>query len=74
MAGERKRSKRPKAKEPCPRCGQETEQVLECPVCHREGCTERCNAGGVGTPCNKCDEKGADEDVGGEGPEPGEEQ
>jgi hypothetical protein len=49
--------------------------VLECPVCNSEGCTERCNAGGRGAPCNDCDQKGpSDDDEDGEGQEPGEEE
>jgi hypothetical protein len=77
MSGERKKGpKRSKAKGTCPKCGQPTKQVLECPTCNSEGCVERCNAAGRGSPCNACDEKGpaGDDDEDGEGLEPGEEE
>lgn len=72
----KRRPKRDKAQGTCPRCGQPTEQILECPACHREGCTERCITGGKGTSCNECDDKGplVPDDEDGEGPDPGEEE
>lgn len=44
-----------KKKDNCPLCGEPTEQVVECPRCHREGCVEHCNTGGVGCLCPGCE-------------------
>ena len=63
----RRPPKKEKAKATCPRCGQETEQILECPVCRRDGCAERCIAGGRGTPCNECDDQSWTDDDGEDG-------
>lgn len=42
--------------ETCPNCGQATENIIECPRCHTEGCIEFCIPAGVGTICAKCEE------------------
>ena len=46
----------------CPVCGRDTDQILTCPVCDKEGCVEECIPGGVGTMCVTCEE-GAEEEL-----------
>jgi len=63
MSAKRDRKKvgaKPKM-ETCPACGAEYDprdhQLLECPVCGKEGSTACCLALGRGCPCLECEEK-----------------
>lgn len=41
----------------CPKCGEVTEQIIECPRCGGCGCVERCIPAGKGTICVECEEE-----------------
>lgn len=42
----------------CPKCKEESEQLVVCPGCQINACVERCNTGGVGCLCPECEESG----------------
>ncbi len=40
----------------CPSCGDPTIEIVECPQCAKEGCTESCIPAGRNTLCLECEE------------------
>jgi hypothetical protein len=45
----------------CPRCNGPTEQTVECCLCGKVGCLERCNKAGKNAPCESCASAAADD-------------
>lgn len=59
MVGTREEPKRR-----CPRCNGPTEETVECSLCGKVGCLERCNTAGRNAPCETCSSAAADEEDG----------